>query len=109
MKRSVCAVVVACSVLVSSVGMAFAEVPSRITIAVKGMVCSFCAQGIKKTISRREGVQKVDVDLDKKLVTVYTKGDYQFSDDEIRETIVDAGYEVVSIERSELETVPESK
>ena len=44
----------------------------EITIAVKGMVCSFCVQGIKKTFLRKDGVEQVDVDLDKKIVTINT-------------------------------------
>lgn len=109
MKRFAFAVVVACSVIASFISMAFADATSRITVGVKGMVCSFCAQGIKKTISRRAGVDHVDVDLDKKLVTVYMKEGSEFPDGDIRETILDAGYEVVSIERAHLDTLPESK
>ena len=75
---------------------AFAE---KITISVNGMVCSFCAQGIKKTLSRKEGVESVDVDLDKKLVVVTTKAGATFSDAAVTESIVDSGYEVTKIER----------
>jgi hypothetical protein len=71
----------------------------EITVAVKGMVCSFCAQGIKKTFLRKDGVEAVDVDLDKKVVTVKTKAGAALSDSDVKESIVDAGYEVVSIER----------
>lgn len=109
MKRRIFGVVVACSVFVSSLCDAFAAQPSRIRISVKGMVCSFCAQGIKKTLSRREGVKSVDVDLDKKLVTVLMNGEKEFPDSEIRETIVDSGFEVVSIERSSVDQSPELK
>ena len=70
-----------------------------ITIAVKGMVCSFCAQGIKKTFLRKDGVESVDVDLDKKIVTIKTKQGTTLPDAEVKESIVDAGYEVLSIER----------
>lgn len=71
----------------------------EITIAVKGMVCSFCAQGIKKTFLRKDGVEQVDVDLDKKLVTIKTKEGATLSDSDVKESIVDAGYEVVSLDR----------
>ena len=71
----------------------------QITVAVKGMVCSFCAQGIKKTFTRKEGVESVDVDLDKKVVTIMTKQGTNLTDSEVKESIVDAGYEVLSIER----------
>lgn len=76
---------------------AFAE---KITVSVKGMVCSFCAQGIKKTFMRKEGVESVDVDLDKKLVTITTKTGADLSDAAVTESIVDSGYEVMKIERA---------
>ena len=80
--------------LVSRVALA-----DQITVAVKGMVCSFCAQGIKKTFTRKEGVESVDVDLDKKIVTITTKQGATLTDSDVKESIVDAGYEVLSIER----------
>jgi mercuric ion binding protein len=71
----------------------------QITVGVKGMVCSFCAQGIKKTFLRKDGVESVDVDLDKKIVTITTKQGANLTDSDVKESIVDAGYEVLSIDR----------
>jgi len=79
-----------------STSFAYAE---QVTVTVKGMVCSFCAQGIKKTFMRKDGVEKVDVDLDKKLVTITTSQGVTLKDAELTESIVDSGYEVVMIER----------
>ncbi len=79
----------------------FAQVAQadQISVAVKGMVCSFCAQGIKKTLLRKEGVESVEVDLDKKIVTITTRQGASMPDSEVKESIVDAGYEVLSIDR----------
>ena len=74
----------------------FAE---EITIVVKGMVCSFCAQGIKKTFGKNPSIKKVQVDLDSKLVKLETVTDGVPGDEEIRSLIKDAGYDVLSIER----------
>lgn len=90
-------VLLAFMVVVGHVSTAFAE---KITISVKGMVCSFCAQGIKKTFMRKDGVEKVDVDLDQKLVTIETKAGATLSDAALTESIVDSGYEVTKIERA---------
>lgn len=92
-KRVAVAAVV--SMVVSSA--AYAE---TIKIEVKGMVCSFCAQGIKKTFMRKDGVENVDVDLDKKLVTIKTKDGATLTDANVTDSIVDAGYEVIKIERA---------
>jgi mercuric ion binding protein len=72
-----------------------------ITVGVKGMVCSFCAQGIKKSFSRDAVVEKVDVDLDKKLVLITTSKGQNLPDNVIKQTITDAGYEVTDIKRAD--------
>jgi len=76
---------------------AFAE---EINVTVKGMVCSFCAQGIKKTFSKVDGVKSVNVDLEKKIVKLSVDDAKTLSDEIIKSTINDAGYEVLSIERA---------
>jgi periplasmic mercuric ion binding protein len=68
-------------------------------VSVNGMVCSFCAQGIKKKFSEAKAVEKCDVDLDKKLVQLTFKKDQKMTDEEIKKSIREAGYEVRGIER----------
>jgi len=69
-------------------------------VSVNGMVCAFCAQGIDKQVGSHESVDRVDVSLGEKLVTVSLKDGMELSDEEITDLIVKAGYEVVAIERS---------
>lgn len=75
---------------------AMAEV---IVVTVKGMVCSFCAQGIKKTFAKVEGVKSIDVDLDKKIVKIFLEPRKDLSDEVVRTLITDAGYDVHTINR----------
>ena len=75
----------------------FAE---QITITVKGMVCSFCAQGLKKTFGKIDDVKKIDVDLENKFVRLDVKDGSLLSDREIEKTIRDAGFDVLKIERA---------
>jgi copper chaperone CopZ len=82
--------------MVVAPGVAHAE---EISVSVKGMVCSFCAQGIKKTFSAQKEVEKVAVDLDKKIVSITTKQGETVSDEGITQAITDAGFEVVEIKR----------
>lgn len=70
-------------------------------VSVNGMVCAFCAQGIKKKFSDKAAVEKVDVNLDTKVVSLDFKKDQKLSDEEITQAIKDAGYTVVKIERAE--------
>ena len=71
-----------------------------INIKVKGMVCSFCAQGIKKTFSGQPGVSNVAVNLDDKWVKVDLSDGAILSDEKVRSLIGDAGYNVESIDRA---------
>lgn len=94
--RRVVQLVAIAAVISLHTSFAYAE---QVTVTVKGMVCSFCAQGIKKTFMRKDGVEKVNVDLDKKLVTITTAQGVSLKDSDLTESIVDSGYEVVTIER----------
>jgi copper chaperone CopZ len=72
-----------------------------IKAAVNGMVCSFCATGIEKTFMKETPVASIDVDLDKKLVTITTKPNQTLDDAKITTLINNAGYSVTSITREE--------
>ena len=76
---------------------AFAE---TITANVNGLVCSFCASGIEKTLQQQPAVSKVDVSLENKTVVISTKPDRTLTDADVTRLITDAGYSVTSIQRS---------
>ncbi len=84
------------TILLLSLLLSFSAFAETVSFGVKGMVCSMCAQGIKKKFSALE-IKDVSVDLDKKLVT-YTS-DKVLSDAKINELIKDAGYVVTDIKR----------
>jgi len=71
----------------------------EILVNVNGLVCGFCAQGIKKTFSKIEAVSDVQIDLGAKKVSIALKEGKKLPDDEVRKLIIDAGYTVVGIER----------
>ena len=64
------------------------------TVQVKGMVCSFCAQGITKKFQAQKEVEKIEVSLEQKTVTLTYKQDQKLSKDQITHILKDAGYEV---------------
>jgi periplasmic mercuric ion binding protein len=68
-------------------------------VKVDGMVCAFCAQGIKKKFAENPAIESTEVDLDKKEVVLAFRPDQKMSDDEIRKAIVAAGYKVNLLER----------
>ena len=77
-------------------GNAFAE---EISVKVQGMVCSMCAQGIKKKFSAIKEVKTIDVNLDQKLVSISTEEGRNIDDETIKKIITEAGYNVANIER----------
>ena len=76
-------------------GQAFAE---DVTVTVKGMVCSFCAQGLKRTFEKRPEVKGINVDLDSKLVTIHFEDGKTLTDAEIEQMIKDAGFTATRVE-----------
>jgi mercuric ion binding protein len=72
---------------------------SEINVKVSGMVCSMCAQGIKKKFSQIDAVKEINVNLDNKFVQIQTKDGQDVSDAKINELIKEAGYNVANIER----------
>lgn len=67
-------------------------------VTVNGMVCSFCAQGIEKTIAKMPQTKAVYVNLDKRIVAVEPKEGQKLDMAKIKAGIVDAGYDVVKTE-----------
>ena len=63
---------------------------STITYTVPGMTCGHCKQAVTGELSKVEGVESVDVDLDTKLVVVQGEG---LEDAALRAAIDEAGYE----------------
>ena len=72
-----------------------------IEMRVNGLVCAFCARGIEKTFHKNPAVEDVVVSLEDKLVAVQTKEGADISDQDLRDTLTDAGYDIKSIERTE--------
>ena len=78
----------------------FADETADIKVTVKGMVCSFCVQGIEKTFTAEEAVEKVTVNLDESLVSIWLKQDQNIKDGRIDTLVKDSGYNVAEIKRS---------
>lgn len=68
---------------------------------IDGLVCAFCASGIQKSFMKQQGVSAVEVDMDKKLVTVTTAAGATLSDAQIKQVVTDAGFNLTTIHRME--------
>lgn len=65
------------------------------TITIEGMMCAHCTGRVEKALNALEGVQAV-VSLENKNAVCTITGDV--SDDTLRQTVTDAGYDVVGIQ-----------
>ncbi len=72
-------------------------------VTVNGMVCSFCAQGIEKSLLKLDGTKAVLVDLKNKVVVVEAKDGKTLNEKEVRQEIIGSGYDVVNVE-----TIPQT-
>ena len=69
----------------------------KFDITVKGMVCSFCSQGITKKF-KEEGVKDIVVDLGKHLVSIELADNQKLEKSRIEAILKDSGYGVEKIE-----------
>ena len=71
----------------------------EIKVSVNGMVCAFCAQGITKKLKAEPAVEKVDVRLSNRLVTITLRDSQDISDQRLKEILQNSGYNVEKIQR----------
>ena len=85
---------------VFTVASAYASASQMVTVQVNGLVCDFCARSLEATFGKRPEVASIKVDLDTKLISIAMNEGQDIDDTTIRETVIDAGFEVVAIERA---------
>lgn len=59
---------------------------------VDGLACPYCAYGIEKKLKQIEGVEKIDVDLDKGLVKVDVREGTELEQEQMKQLYKDAGF-----------------
>ena len=66
------------------------------TVMIEGMMCQHCVRHVHDALVKLEGVKSADVSLEEKKASVEYEG--ELSDDAIKASVADAGYEVTAIE-----------
>ena len=69
-------------------------------VSVNGLVCDFCARALEKVFGKEEEVKAIDVDLDKKIITINFNAGQTLDDTTLTQLITDAGYNVEDIQRA---------
>ena len=82
-------------------GLAGTVQAETVEMTVNGLVCSFCAQGIEKTLRKNAATEDVLVSLEKRLVAVALKPGAEIADESLRKALEDAGYDDKAIARTE--------
>ncbi len=72
---------------------------ANIVVTVKGMVCSFCAQGLKKNFESNKSIKDVRVTLESESIELYLKRFRRLSDKAILSIIDESGYDIEKIVR----------
>lgn len=80
--------------------------PADIVINVDGMVCSFCVQGVERTMERIEGVDSVALSLESKTISLWMKTGGHVTDEFLRKQIKASGFDAREIVRAEPQPVP---
>ncbi len=83
-------------------GLSVADAEARsLRIEVNGLVCAFCADGITRAFKNESAAGEVFVSLEHRLVAVELKEGQDISDAKATKLLIDAGYTVVGIQRTE--------
>jgi copper chaperone len=67
---------------------------STTTYTVSGMTCDHCVRAVTEEVSKVDGVEMVDVELDSGRMVVTSEGDV--SDEAVAAAVDEAGYQVTS-------------
>ena len=67
-------------------------------LTVDGLACPFCAYGIEKELTGLDGVQKVEVDIDKGVVVVTAAKGTTISEDALKQAVDNAGFSLRKVE-----------
>lgn len=68
---------------------------------VDGLACPYCAYGIEKKFKAIEGVKKIDVDLEKGIVSVCASDTASFTNEQLTQLFTDAGFTYRGMEKQE--------
>lgn len=77
-----------------------AQQARTIQMKVLGLSCPFCAYGVEQKVKRLEGVADLDVELESGIATITLEEGADLSNQTLRKTVDDAGFEAAAIVRS---------
>ena len=70
-------------------------------LGVDGVACPFCVYGIEKQLSKLEGIDRIETDIENSLVILIMKEDFTLNETSIREAVTKAGFSLRSFTLSD--------
>jgi len=71
-------------------------------LRVDGLSCPFCAYGIEKKLKKTAGVESVEIDLQRGVVTVKTREGVKLTKRQMKRLVRDAGFTLKSLSEKPL-------
>lgn len=75
---------------------------TQYAMRVDGLACPYCAYGIEKKLQQTDGVEKIDFNLEKGLVTVNVREGVEITEPQMRQLFNDAGFTYRSMTKQPL-------
>lgn len=94
MKSKSLVLAIAAFVLIALTSIAVSAATKKSTIRVDGMKCAKCSGSVEKALKATQGVEKVEISLEKKEVVV-EYNDEQVTEAKLREVINATGFKTV--------------
>ncbi len=70
-------------------------------LRVDGLACPFCAYGIEKELTRTDGVEGIDIDINAGIVTVTMADGTAMTEEKAQQIVEDAGFTLAGFEKVE--------
>jgi copper chaperone CopZ len=70
-------------------------------LGVDGVACPFCVYGIEKQLSKLEGIERIETDIEKSLVLLIMKEGFVLNESSVNETVTKAGFSLRSFTLSD--------
>lgn len=73
--------------------------PRQIKVTILGMSCPFCVYGVEQKLKKLDGVEDLEVVLETGIASLTMEDGADLSNDLLKKTVQEAGFEVAKISR----------
>jgi len=70
-------------------------------LGIDGVACPFCVYGIEKQLSKLEGIERIETDIEKSLILLIMKDGFVLDESSVNEAVTKAGFSLRSFALSD--------